>query len=108
MTSPTGLKIKLKWPTPVPDTTTPAISDTPVGTDPTAHQQPTPRIMQEPGLSDVSLHVVAALLSYTPQAVGVDSTLLKTLQVSKLLTLLGDNNVAPLKSKRKDGKHRNM
>ena len=87
---------------------TPTISDAPMGTDPTAHQQPTPCIMQEPGLSDVSLHIVAALLSYMPQDVCVDSTLLKTLQVSELLTLLSNNNVTLPKSKHKDGKHRNM
>ena len=102
LTSPTGLQIKFKQPTPVPDATTPTISDAPVGTDPTAQQQPTPGNMQEPGLSDVSLHVVVALLSYMPQDIHMDSTLLKTLQVSEHLTLLSDNNVTPLKLKHKD------
>ncbi|KAH8979593.1 hypothetical protein EDB86DRAFT_3088674 [Lactarius hatsudake] len=88
--SPTksGILLKIKWPTPIAPTSTPAA---PTENDSTSAHQPATGTepMLEPSVA-------------LDEGTRADAVLLKNLQVSELLTWIGDNKLSAPKSKHKD------
>ncbi|KAH8995850.1 hypothetical protein EDB86DRAFT_3077415 [Lactarius hatsudake] len=84
-----GILLKIKRPTPIAPTSTPAA---PTENDSTSAHQPAAGTepMLEPSVA-------------LDEGTRADAALLKNLQVSELLTWIGDNKLSAPKSKRKDG-----